>query len=59
MTAPLIVNLSRVLDELGHSELQAKQLGDMHMASIWRTVILRVLRIANESEKPLDPSEPA
>lgn len=51
------VPLDRVLNELGHWALRLKNAGDIRSAEMLREVTTRIIRMADESEPPIDPSE--
>jgi hypothetical protein len=53
-----MVPLESLLREFGHEELRLKQAGDFQHSGWVRSAIVRILRIADEGETSLDPSEP-
>jgi hypothetical protein len=53
-----MVPLDPLLIEFGREELRLKQNGDYQHAGWIRSAIVRILRIADQGESSIDPSEP-
>lgn len=51
------VPLDRVLDDIGHWAQRLKQAGDIRSADLLKEVTTRIIRMADETEPPIDPSE--
>jgi hypothetical protein len=53
-----MVPLESLLREFGREELRLKQAGDYAAAGWVRSAIVRILRLADEGEASIDPSDP-
>jgi hypothetical protein len=51
-----MVPVSRLIDELGRQELKLKIAGAFAEAAGIRDAIVRILRVADEGEPPIDPT---